>query len=245
MTLPCHSRRPEETELPPGTRGLLVKKLLLLLLLIGGILAGGAWWFGLRQGGSSAAERFTVARVEYGRLSETLSATGVVQPRQLYTVGSETSGRVVEVLADFNQEVAEGEVLVRVDDQAARQQRDQAATAVEAARVGVKQAQSARDTARKVLERERARPSEVRREIEVEVLAHQLATTDAALEGASIKVRQAEQALALAELALSHTVIRAPVLKAHAGASPSVPERPGLGALNDDVKHVGPRKFLV
>jgi HlyD family secretion protein len=216
-----------------------VKKLIFLLLLLGGALAGGAYWISQRGNGASGAGSYTLAPVEFGKLTETVSATGVVQPLRAYQVGSELSGRVVEVAADFNQEVEEGAVLLRLDDQTARKQRDQARTAVEAARISVRQAEAQRDTARKMLEREQERSPELRREIEVQVLSNQLRAAEAAVAGSRIKVTQAEESLELAELALSKTVIRAPVLK---GAE----KAPGVGRLVEDSTSPSSRhRFLV
>jgi HlyD family secretion protein len=190
----------------------LVKKLVILLLLLGAGLAGLAWWW-RHQNGSANGTAYTTMPVEFGKLIDTVNATGIVQPRQTYAVGAEASGRVVEIAADFNQEVEEGAILLRLDDQVLRQQRYQAQTAVEAARIGVKQSEAQRDTARKVLEREQTRPPELKREIEVQILANQLASAEATLEGARNKVKQAEQALVLSELALAKTIVRAPILK--------------------------------
>lgn len=215
-----------------------MKKLIVLLLLIGGAFAGAAWWFNHHQHSASSGAAYTVVPVEHGRIVETVSATGVIQPRQLYAIGSETVGRVVEIGVDFNQEVEEGAILARIDNQASLKQREQAMTAIEAAKIGVKQAIAQRDTAKKVLEREQTRPVELRRDLEVQVLTNQLISAEAQLDGALNKVKQAEEALALAEVALSKTVIRAPILRATDDGSP-------VGALLDTSGTAKKRKFLV
>src|SRR5436309_10066240 len=103
-----------------------VKKLLCLLIAVGLTVAGGAWWWGGRQDAAVEPEACTFAAVEYGPLAEVVSATGVLQPRDVCVVGTELSGRVVAVLADFNQVVEEGEVLLRLDDRPARDRLRQA-----------------------------------------------------------------------------------------------------------------------
>ena len=40
-------------------------------------------------------------------------------PHEVIPVGTEASGKVIEVAADFNQIVSEGDLLVRLDDRAA------------------------------------------------------------------------------------------------------------------------------
>jgi hypothetical protein len=63
-------------------------------------------------------------------------------------------------------------VLLRLDDRAARQRLKQADVGVELARVALKQAEAERDTAEKACQRERTRPSEVRRQAELARISH-------------------------------------------------------------------------
>lgn len=207
-----------------------MKKLLVLLLFLAGLAAAGLWWQRQRSERPAQPLAYTLVPVEYGKLVETVSATGVVVPRQLFIVGVEGSGRLVEMTADFNDEVAEGQVLFRLDDQALRQQRDQAKSAIEGAAILIKQAEAARDTEKKMLEREDSRPSDIRREIEVQVHRNRLAAADAAVEAARNKVASAEQSLALAELALSKAVIRVPAYQSPAG-------KPGIGTLAESTSN--------
>ena len=50
-----------------------------------------------------------------GNIQRVIGASGKVVPREEVTVGSEVSGKVIEVLVDFNSLVSEGEVLARID----------------------------------------------------------------------------------------------------------------------------------
>ncbi len=220
-----------------------MKKLLLLLALSGVALAGGVWWWNGRQTAAEPAA-CTLAAVEYGPLTESISASGVLQPRDVYLVGSELSGKVVAVLADFNQVVEEGDVLLRLDDRTARDQLRQAEVAVEAARAGVKQAEAARDTARKALDRERNRAPEVRSPANLDLIEGQLRSSEAALEAAQVRVREAEEGRRQAERGLHLTTVRAPVL-----GSPDIStlsaqqlERPGIGALAGEGSAPPPHK---
>jgi HlyD family secretion protein len=224
---------------------IVVKKLLFILVLMGLLLAGVAYWF---SHGSDAASgiAFTTRPVEYGALVETVNATGLVQPERLYIVGAEAQGRVVEVRADFNQEVEEGAVLLRLDDRVARQKRDQAAAAVEAAQRAVEQAEVTRDAAHRALERERSLPAQVQSPLQVEALEGRYDTARAAVPLAEARVKEARQALDLAELPLKFTVVRAPVLKPREPSSSTAQSPAGVGALaTDEVAGGGHRKFLV
>jgi HlyD family secretion protein len=224
-----------------------VKKLLLLLLLIALGLAGAAYWHTARQQHAHEADRYTLAPVEYGRAAEVVSATGVVQPRDVYPAGTEVAGRVVEVLADFNQVVQEGDVLLRLDDRMARQRLRQAEVAVEAARAGVKQAEATRDTAQKAAQRVEEMSPQVRRQADVDVARGHLRAAEAGVDASRVKVEEAEAARQQAELALRLHTVRTPVLGPDpTGASAAAAaDRPGIGTVAADAPPAGRKRSFV
>jgi len=220
-----------------------VKTLLLLSLFCGATLTGSALWVGTWFGGSADPEAYTTAPVEYGRAVETVSATGFVQAREVLPVGSDLSGKVVEVLADYNQVVHEGDVLARLDQSLAKQHLQQAELAVEQAKVAVKQAEASRDAAEKAVDRERQRSPEVRRQPDMDVVESQLRSADVAVEAAHVRVREAEESGRRAELELRQTTIRVPTLTA---VTPSADARDGVGTLAPDgTASPKPRAFVV
>ena len=216
-----------------------MKKLLFVLLPLIAGLAGGVWFLTHRYFGPAGETTYTEVAVEYGPLAETVSVTAVVQPPRVYPVGTEAAGKVVEVAADFNQVVEEGAVLLRLDDRAARQRRDQAASAVDAARAALGQAEGARDAASAVLDRERRLDPALRRVTETRLAEGHLKSAEAAVEAARVKIKQAQQELALAELAMEQTVVRAPVLR------PGDNGRSGVGALAGSSAGASPRHTFI
>ena len=97
-----------------------MKKLLILLLLLATGLVGASYWAGRRGESTPEADRYTLLPAEYCRSADVVSATGLVQAKDVFRVGTELAGKVTEVLADFNQVVKEGEVLLRMYDRMAR-----------------------------------------------------------------------------------------------------------------------------
>jgi HlyD family secretion protein len=220
-----------------------VKTLLALALFCGATLTGTAVWISTWCGGTPAAEAYTTVAVEYGRAAETVSATGFVQARTVLPVGSELPGKVVEVNADYNQVVHEGDVLARLDQSLAKEHLKQAELAVEQARVAVKQAEASRDAAEKAFDRERQRSPEVRRQSDMDVVEGQLRTAEVAVEAARVRVRESEQSRRQAELELGQTTIRVPTLST--GEEPSQ-GRDGIGSLAaDGANSPKPRSFIV
>jgi HlyD family secretion protein len=225
-----------------------LKKLFTLFTLIAAALAAAGWWLAAGANKTPDPEEFTFATAEYGRAAETVGATGVVQSREVFPVGTELAGKVVEICADFNQVVAEGDVLLRLDDRAARQRLKQADVGVALARVALKQAEAARDTAGKAYERERTRPAEVRRQADLDVVESQLRATEVAVEAAGVRVQEAEEARRQAQLVLDETVVRVPVLaevpEGSSGTAASTAYN-GVGSLSPEAATERPRRSFV
>jgi HlyD family secretion protein len=58
---------------------------------------------------------FRLARIERGSIISTVSSTGTLNAVITVQVGSQVSGQIKELLADFNSEVREGQVIARID----------------------------------------------------------------------------------------------------------------------------------
>src|SRR5262245_61095563 len=63
----------------------------------------------------TANVEFMLAPVERGPLRNIVNATGVVQTVVTVQVGSQVSGQVVEIYADFNSVVKRGQLLAKLD----------------------------------------------------------------------------------------------------------------------------------
>jgi HlyD family secretion protein len=219
-----------------------MKKLLLLLVVLMLALAAGAWWFSpsRRESGEPA---YSFAPAERGSLVETVSATAALQPQEVVPVGTELAGKVVEVAADFNQTVSEGDLLLRLDDRAAVEKLNQAKTAVKLARASVDQAKAQQNAAQKNVDRLRELPSNVSMRKDIDAAEAQLEAAKAAVTVAEARVKEAQDGQQLAELGVRLTRVHVPVLARQAGSKESAP---GVGALAPegtapDTK----RKFIV
>ena len=92
------------------------KKLLLGIAGAAIVIVGGV---ALLARGSGAAKtgkyEYETVAVDKGRVARVVSASGAVQPREKVPVGSEVSGKIVDVMVDFNDPVKKGQVLAQVD----------------------------------------------------------------------------------------------------------------------------------
>jgi HlyD family secretion protein len=113
-------------------------------LLLGGgfmaivVFAGLYFW-----GGDSATAQYLTARVDRGNLRNTVTATGALQAVTTVQVGSQASGTISALYADFNSVVKKGQVVAQLDPAQAKAQVEQARANLLQARAGLAQAQAA------------------------------------------------------------------------------------------------------
>jgi HlyD family secretion protein len=106
----------------------------LAALLAGLAAAGFTTW---RLLAKPAAATYGVAAIERGNIVKTITATGNVQPVTTVQVGTQVSGTVSELHADFNDYVHAGQVIARLDPAQFQAQYNQASANLESARAQV------------------------------------------------------------------------------------------------------------
>jgi HlyD family secretion protein len=82
------------------------------------------------MGGKSGAYTFDTVTVEKGDVSRVVSASGAVQPVTKVDVGSEVSGKIVDLRVDYNDKVKKDQVLAIIDPSSFQSAVDQAKAAV-------------------------------------------------------------------------------------------------------------------
>src|SRR5438876_11493956 len=122
-------------------RKLLTKK---KYLIIGGLavvlLAAAGFYF---WGGNATAAQYLTAKVERGNLRYTVTATGTLQAVTTVQVGSQASGTISALYADYNSVVKKGQVVAQLDPSVSKAQVDQARANLEQARASLTQARAA------------------------------------------------------------------------------------------------------
>lgn len=163
-------------------------------------------------GGAGDEMRYVTELAKRGALTETVTATGTVEPTNEVQISSELSGTVRDVLVDYNDEVKAGDVLARLDTDKldaevsharatlamrAAQQQDAAAT--------LNEAELAYQRARALMERDFASQA-TRDSAEA---TYQRALAGVAVAKANVEVAEAD--LVTAETNLEKASIRAPI----------------------------------
>ncbi|MDX6497548.1 MAG: HlyD family secretion protein [Blastocatellia bacterium] len=112
-----------------------------LILGIGGValLALAAFYF---WGRSTTAPVYMTAKIERGNLRNTVTATGTLQAVTTVQVGSQASGTISALNADFNSVVKKGQVVAQLDPAVSKAQVDQARAALQQAQASLQLAKA-------------------------------------------------------------------------------------------------------
>jgi len=94
-------------------RNLFRPRILVPLLLVAAAIAGYAWW--QTQSEVAPADRWRLEAADRGDVVQVISANGTVNPVTSVSVGTQVSGSIVRLHADFNSEVKEGQLLAELD----------------------------------------------------------------------------------------------------------------------------------
>ena len=185
-------------------------KSLLLILLLGALVGGG--WYLLREPETEQAPTYSVAQLRRGDISDVVSATGTLNPINTVLVGSQVSGTIQHLYADFNDRVKQGQVIAQIDPAIFTAKRAEA-------QANLKSAEAARDKAWiSVLDtrREFERQTDLQKKklvaesvVDAARFAYQSAKVEHQLQLAS--VAQNKAALEHEQVNLDYTRINAPI----------------------------------
>ena len=125
---------------------------IILILLLAGVALGYTYYYR----GKDSAVKYRTARVERGNLSAFVTANGTINPVITVTVGSQVSGTIQKLYADYNSQVKLGELVALIDPAIFQAQASQAKAKLENARATFLNAQADISTAKANVESSRA-----------------------------------------------------------------------------------------
>ncbi|MFI5372802.1 MAG: efflux RND transporter periplasmic adaptor subunit, partial [Candidatus Eisenbacteria bacterium] len=171
------------------TRWWMVAAAVVVALLVG-------WWW--RSRGAGEKPRYRTAEVEMGHLDATVSATGTVEPVVQVEVGSQVSGTIKTMSADYNSTVHRGDVLCQIDPSSFKARVLQSEAAVAHAEASVRDAELALKRANQLL------PQQYVAQADVDA-------AQATLDQRKADLKLARAQLDQAEVDFANTTIRAPI----------------------------------
>ena len=90
-----------------------MKKVLIIIAVIFGGIVG--LYYLMKPSDKLTARQFEFVKVEKGDVTETVTATGTIEPINVVSVGTQVSGIIEKVYADYNDEVEENQLLAELD----------------------------------------------------------------------------------------------------------------------------------
>lgn len=186
-----------------------MKKLITIVVVLVAIGAG-VWAYTLRKGGVEPT--ISTVPISRGDIAEIVQATGVLEAVETVNIGTQVSGVVQELYADFNSIVKKGQVIARLDPSIIE-------TQIEQQKANVTRSEAELDRLRVSLEdaKEKLRRAESLAERNLipraELEAAQLAvkTQESQIKSSEAGLLQAKSQLNTQEVNLGHTVIRSPI----------------------------------
>ena len=142
----------------------------------------------------------------------TVGSTGTVQAVTTVQVGSQVSGNIASLGADFNSIVKKGQIIARLDPSLFQAQVDQARATTNRLEADVDRARvQVDDTRRKLARAQELFAKQLLAATDLETAEANAKQAEASLTSAQAEVVQARAALNQTEVNLSHTIIRAPI----------------------------------
>jgi HlyD family secretion protein len=186
------------------------KRLLLSLAAIALLTVGGLAYY--RSTASAEAPQYVTAAVSRGDVVQAVDATGTLEAVTTVQVGTQVSGTISALLADFNSQVRKGQVIARLDTSLLQAQVDQAEATIVRLNADVDRARVSLDDANLKLRRaQELFKQQLIAKMDVETAQATAAQAEASVKSAEAQVTQARASLNQNRVNLSHTVITAPV----------------------------------
>lgn len=159
-----------------------------------------------------ADQKFRTEKITRGDITEAVTATGTVNAVTTVLVGTQVSGTVRKIHADFNSPVRKGQLIAEIDPATFEAQVDQARANVLNARANLAKAEVTQNDADRTLKRSRdlfARGYIAKSDMDAAETNFE--TSRAAAGSAKAQVSQTEAALRIAETNMRYTKIVSPV----------------------------------
>jgi HlyD family secretion protein len=187
-----------------------MRKLLSIVIALVILGAGAYSYYGYVR--KPEAPTIATARVTRGDLAETVSATGALQAVTTVQVGTQVSGTIQELNADFNSIVRKGQVLARLDPSLIQSQIEQARANLIRAEADLERFRVALDDARtKLLRARELSAKKLIAQTELETADVAVRSAEAQLRSQEAGVTQSQASLRQNQVNLAHTVIESPI----------------------------------
>ncbi len=198
------------------------RKILIILVLLLMVCACGFWWYDHNR--SSQQVHYLTEKVTRGNIRKTVNATGEVDAVQLVTVGSQASGKIMQLNAEIGQKVKKGDLIAQIDPTTRENDLDTARAMLKTYQAQLESRKIALKVAQTKYDRElKLRKSDSTSRANLEDAENTLAAAKASVTEMESQILQQNIAVNTAETNLGYTKIVAPL----DGVIVSVPVKEG------------------
>ena len=185
-----------------------VVKLAVPVLLVGAAVA----WFAVRRSASDEPVTFKVSKVDRGTIEQIVTATGQLSAVVTVQVGSQVSGIIEKLGADFNSEVKEGQIIAQIEPTRFKANMEQAKAALKNAEASQARARVNHEAAKREFDRAKAlADKQVIGVSELDELQAKYDLTRVELQSSEAQAAQARAQVGIARVDLERTTIRSPI----------------------------------
>jgi HlyD family secretion protein len=185
-------------------------KRLLVIVIAVLLIAGGVFYWRSRSGAHPAAP--ITSAVTRGDVVAKVSATGTLQPVTTVQVGTQVSGTIKALYADFNSQVHKGQVVAELDPSLFQTQVEQARGTMSKLQADADRSKvDVLDTQVKLTRAQELFDQKLIARTDLETAQTTANEAQAAVKSADAQVTQARAALNQAQVNLDHTTITAPI----------------------------------
>jgi HlyD family secretion protein len=175
------------------------------------LLAAAGAWSWLAGSAPKSEYKLETARAERGRIVAKVTASGTLSAIVTVQVGSQVSGRVAALHADFNSRVKKGDLIAKIDPQMFQASADQAGANLAAAQGNLAKARAqAADALRQAQRAQALAEQKLVAQADADTAQSNADALAAGVQAAEGQVAQARAALSQAMVNLAYTDIRSP-----------------------------------
>jgi HlyD family secretion protein len=186
-----------------------MKKLILFVVVLA-VIGGGYYWYRVRN---ARAEPMVMTQpLSRGDVVDAVGATGTLEAVETVEVGTQVSGVVQELHADFNSIVKKGQVIARLDPQLIQTQIEQQTANVQRAEADLARLEVALEDAKQKLDRaQQMAAKQLIPRTELETAEVNVRSAEAQIKSSQASLTQARAQLNNQKVNLGYTTIVAPI----------------------------------
>ncbi len=189
-----------------------MKRKIIWVVVLALLVAGAVYGYRYRESHKAPEITYKSVPVTKRRIVASITASGTVSALVTVQVGSQVSGRIQLLNADFNSHVKKGQIVAKIDPQLFQAAAEQANASFQSAKANVVKAESQANLSEKQLGRTKAlREQGLASQQDMDTSEANAATDKASVDVAKASLSQAHANLNTANVNLSYTTILSPI----------------------------------